>query len=130
MTPTRDAGHGDRWDNRSMAGMQVWTMRRDDGLVVLGMRGTLDIDTAPVLRDAVDGLLTEPVPQIIIDLSGVTFCDSIGLGTFAYTHTSCVARGGFLRLACPTTFLMKLLDTVGLSDKVGVYESVERAASA
>ena len=113
-----------------MAGMQVWTTRRDDGLVVLGARGPLDIDTAPVLRNAVDGLLSEPIPQIIIDLSGITFCDSIGLGTFAYAHVASVARGGFLRLACPTPFLVKLLDTVGLSDKVAVYESVEQAASA
>jgi anti-anti-sigma factor len=110
--------------------MQLWLTRRDDGLVVLGMRGALDIDTAPVLRESVDGLLSEPTPRIVIDLSGVTFCDSIGLGTFAYAHTSCVARGGFLRLAGPTPFLVRVLDTVGLSDKVGVYESVEKATAA
>jgi anti-anti-sigma factor len=112
-----------------MAGMHLWTTRRDDGPVVLGLRGALDIDTAPVLRDAVDVLLNEPVPRVIIDLSGATFCDSIGLGTFAYAHTACLARGGYLRLACPTPFLVRLLDTVGLSGKVAVYESVEQAAN-
>jgi anti-anti-sigma factor len=117
----------ERWDNHGMARMQLWEQRDDDGHAVLCVRGPLDLDTAPVLRDAVDGLLSEPVPRIIVDLSGVTFCDSIGLGTFAYAHNSCTARGGFLRLAGPSPFLARVLDTVGLSSTVSVYESVAEA---
>lgn len=107
--------------------MQLWEARDDNGLAVLSVRGQLDIDTAPALRDAVDGLLNQPLPRIIVDLSGITFCDSIGLGTFAYAHTSCVERGGFLRLAGPTPFMAKILETVGLAGKVPIFESVAKA---
>ncbi len=107
--------------------MQLWETRGDDGLVVLCLRGHLDIDTAQAFRAAVDGLLGEPVPRIIVDLAGVTFCDSIGLGTFAYAHNACDARGGYLRLAGPTPFLVKVLNTVGLSGTVSLYESVAQA---
>jgi hypothetical protein len=36
-------------------------------------------------------------------------------------------RGGFLRLAGPSPFLAKILKTIGLCGKVGVYESVAQA---
>jgi anti-sigma B factor antagonist len=113
-----------------MAGLQLFETRRDDGLVVVCVAGQLDIDTAPVLRSAFEALLAESQPRIIADLSRVTFCDSIGLGTFAYAHSHCTARGGFIRLAAPTPFLARILDTVGLSGTVGVFGSVEAAAAA
>src|SRR5690349_53534 len=48
---------------------------------VVSVRGHLDIDSAPELRDAVEGLLDRDVTRIVVDLAELDFCDSIGLST-------------------------------------------------
>jgi anti-sigma B factor antagonist len=103
---------------------------RDDGVAVVALRGQLDIDTAANLRDALRIALDRPVPRIVIDLSELTFCDSIGLSSLALAHNHCVESGGYLRLAAPNPFLRKVLTVVGLAATLPMYETVEGARAA
>jgi anti-sigma B factor antagonist len=98
-----------------------------DGKVVVTVRGNLDIDSATVLTTALDQVLERPVPRIVVDLSGVEFCDSTGLSAFVVGHNRAAAGGGWLRLAAPSEFLSGLLDTVGLSRRLSVYPTVADA---
>lgn len=97
------------------------------GVVLVAVRGALDIDSAPGLREAMHGVLDSGTSRIVVDLGGVEFCDSIGLSTFAYSHNRCVADGGFLRLAAPSPFLAGLLATVGLAGRIPVHATVSDA---
>src|SRR2546430_159087 len=90
---------------------------------VLEVRGQLDIDTAPQLRGAFDGLRHAAVTRIAADLSQLTFCDSIGLSILAVTHRYCVDSGGWLRLAGPNPFLARLLTVVGIADAVPTHRA-------
>ena len=94
---------------------------------VVDVRGQLDIDTAPQLRGAFDGLREAAVTRIAADLSQLTFCDSIGLSILAVTHRYCVDSGGWLRLAGPSAFLTRLLTVVGIADAVPIYRSLAGA---
>ncbi|MFI5907781.1 STAS domain-containing protein [Dactylosporangium sp. NPDC051541] len=107
--------------------MHIAVTNRDDGITLVGLAGTIDINTAPALRDTMHQLLDEGRTRIVIDLAGVTFCDSIGLGTFAYTRNHCQAAGGFVRLAAPTPFMARLLRTVGLAGPIPVHATVTEA---
>ncbi|MEU0554377.1 STAS domain-containing protein [Dactylosporangium sp. NPDC006015] len=100
------------------------------GVVLLTLRGALDIDSAPQLREAMHGALDRGRFRIVVDLGDVDFCDSVGLGTFAYSHNRCVAEGGHLRLAAPSPFLARLLDTVGLTGRIPVHATVSDALTA
>ncbi|MGI5241408.1 STAS domain-containing protein [Dactylosporangium sp. CA-139066] len=100
---------------------------REDGIALVSVRGAIDLSTAPRLRDAMHALFDTGQTRILVDLSGVDFCDSIGLGTFAYGHNHCVAAGGFLRLVGPAPFLATLLRTVGLAGPVPVHDTIEDA---
>ncbi|WP_432968015.1 STAS domain-containing protein [Dactylosporangium sp. CA-233914] len=100
---------------------------RNDGIALVSIRGAIDLTTAPELRDTVHALLDAGRTRIVVDLAGVEFCDSIGLGTFAYGRNHCVASGGFLRLAAPTPFLAGLLRTVGLAGPIPVHTTVTDA---
>jgi anti-sigma B factor antagonist len=56
--------------------------RREDGVVTIGASGELDIETARTLRAAIDEALDEPtIASLVLDLSGLTFCDSTGMET-------------------------------------------------
>ncbi|MEV6305226.1 STAS domain-containing protein [Actinoplanes sp. NPDC051861] len=92
--------------------------------VVVTVRGNLDLDSAPGLATCLDQALSRPSPCVVVDLSGVEFCDSIGLSTFVVGHNRARGAGGWLRLASPNEFLERLLDTVGLATRIGVYPTV------
>jgi anti-sigma B factor antagonist len=98
-----------------------------DGAAVVRVRGNLDMDSAPVLAARLDEALTDPCPRVVVDLAGVEFCDSIGLSTFVVGYNRARATGGWLRLAAPGEFLERLLDTVGLATRLGVYPTVDDA---
>jgi anti-sigma B factor antagonist len=107
--------------------VHVSVVGNPDDSVVVGIRGNLDIDSAAVLTTTLDQVLDRPAPRVVVDLSGVEFCDSTGLSAFIVGHNRAAATDGWLRLACPTDFLARLLDTVGLTARLGVYPSVAEA---
>src|SRR4051794_586385 len=98
-----------------------------DDPVVVTVRGNLDLDSAPVLDTTLDQVLQRPVPRIVVDLSGVEFCDSTGLSAFVVGHNRALSAGGWLRLAAPSDWMNHLLDTVGLTGRLGVYPGVADA---
>ncbi|MET0415660.1 MAG: STAS domain-containing protein [Actinoplanes sp.] len=104
--------------------VHVSVVGNPDDSVVVTVRGNLDIDSAPVLSTALAQVLDRPEPRIVVDLSGVEFCDSTGLSAFVVGHNHASTAGGWLRLASPSAFLGRLLDTVGLTPRVGVYPTV------
>jgi anti-anti-sigma factor len=102
-------------------------LAEEPGAVVVTVRGHLDLDSAPSLAAKLDEALSKPQPRVVVDLAGVEFCDSIGLSTFVVGHNRARAGGGWLRLAGPGEFLERLLDTVGLTTRIGVYPTVADA---
>ena len=61
---------------------------------VLRLSGELDIATSGTLRQSLDALRDEGQENLVLDLSGVTFCDSTGLGTIVWLHRQLAERGG------------------------------------
>ena len=109
--------------------MHVTVLDNPDESVVITVRGNLDIDSAPVLTTTLDQVLERPVPRIVVDLSGVEFCDSTGLSAFVVGHNRAAAAGGWVRLAGASEWLTRLLDTVGLTKRLDVYPGVAAALS-
>lgn len=107
--------------------MHVSVVGRPDDAVVVTVRGNLDVDSATVLTTALDQVLIVPLPRVVIDLSGIEFCDSTGLSAFVLGHNRAVALGGWVRLAAPNEFLAQLLATVGLTPRLPIYGDVADA---
>jgi anti-sigma B factor antagonist len=107
--------------------VHVSVLGHPDGSVVVTVRGNLDLDSATVLTTTLDQVLERPAPRVVVDLSGVEFCDSTGLSAFVLGHHRAAAAGGWLRLAAPSAWMRRLLDTVGLSRRIGVYPGVADA---
>jgi anti-anti-sigma factor len=99
----------------------------DDGVTVVTLRGELGVDSAPEVEATLNGLIEGSVRRIVVDLSGLSFCDSIGLSTFVVAHRACTAAGGFVRLAAPPAFLLRVLTVVGLRRQLPIYDTVEAA---
>ncbi|AGZ43236.1 STAS domain-containing protein [Actinoplanes friuliensis] len=109
------------------AAVHVSVIGNPDDSVVITIRGDLDLDSATVLGTTLDQVLDRPSPRIVVDLSGVAFCDSTGLSSFVLGHNRARAAGGWLRLAAPGEWLLGLLATVGLTPRLAIYPSVADA---
>jgi anti-sigma B factor antagonist len=107
--------------------MQVSVAHHPPNTAVLILRGSLDIDTAPALKANLNRLVERPAPRVIVDLAGLDFCDSMGVGVLVTAHTRAVERGGWVRLAAPSSFLRRLLDTLGLTEHLSLHADVEKA---
>jgi anti-sigma B factor antagonist len=110
--------------------MQATVLDDRPDVAVLKLTGELDADTAPKLHATLAGLLDRPVPRIVVDLSDLKFCDSVGLSAFIVSKQVIAARGGWLTFAGANPFLASLMETVGLSRYFTIFPCVDDAIAA
>ena len=109
--------------------MQATVSERSD-ISVLRLSGELDADTASRLHATLADLVERPVPRIVVDVSDLRFCDSVGLSAFITSKQVIAARGGWLSFAGANPFLLNLMETVGLSRYFAIFPEVEDAIAA
>ena len=85
--------------------------------VVLAAYGELDLHVAPELRHRLDVALDEGARVIVLDLSGVTFIDSMALGVLLGAVNRLRRRGGNLRLVVPNPQLRRIFE-ISLLDRI------------
>ncbi len=107
--------------------MQVSVAHRPPNTAVLTLRGSLDIDTAPALRANLRRLVERTSPRVVVDVGGLDFVDSMGIGVLVTSHTRATENNGWVRLAGPSAFLRRLLDTLGLAEHLELYADVDAA---
>jgi anti-sigma B factor antagonist len=90
--------------------------------------GELDAYTVAQFREALGELSTKP--RLVIDLSGVPFMDSAGLGALIGGIRRAREAGGDVAVACSRPTLTRLLHTTGFDRIVPVTETLEAAVSA
>jgi anti-sigma B factor antagonist len=107
-----------------------------DDCPVLSVGGEVDVYTAPLLREKVSDLL-EATPtgsgaahDLIIDLSGLAFIDSTGLGVLVAGRNQSLELGGALRLVCTQDRVLKLFRITGLDSVFDIYPTVDEAVAA
>jgi anti-sigma B factor antagonist len=99
-----------------------------DGYVVCRPVGELDAYTVGQFRESLAELASSP--RLLIDLSGVPFMDSAGLGALIGGIRRAREAGGDVAVACSRPTLTRLLHTTGFDRIVPVTETVEGAVSA
>jgi anti-sigma B factor antagonist len=99
-------------------------------VAVLHIRGELDSDTAGQLHETLATLLERPVPRIVVDLTDLKFCDSVGLSAFITSKQVITARGGWLSFAGANPFLTQLMETIGLKRYFAIFPEVDDAIAA
>lgn len=107
--------------------MQVSVAHHPPNTAVLTLRGSLDIDTAPSLKASLSRLVERPSPTVVVDLSGLDFCDSMGVGVLVTAHGRAMEHGGWVRIVAPSGFLRRLLETLGLIDYLSLHSDIEAA---
>lgn len=85
--------------------------------------GELDMLSAPRLAAAVDDVLADRPPRVALDMAGVTFCDSQGLGTLVVLSRRANRAQSVLVLTNVAGFLRRVLDITGLRSALMISDS-------
>jgi anti-sigma B factor antagonist len=100
-----------------------------EGVLVLAVSGDVDVATAPSLRDRLLAGVAGGGPKIVVDLLGVSFLDSTGLGVLIGALKRCRESGGDLILVIGEARILKVFEITGLTDVFTITQSVDEAIS-
>jgi len=98
--------------------------------VVLTVEGELDIATAPTLKESLTAALDSGATRIVVDLSGVTFMDSVSLAAILHARRR-LSGGG--RLVCVTpagSYIRLIFEIAGGVTLLHVFETRAAAVDA
>jgi anti-sigma B factor antagonist len=102
--------------------------RRIGDVTILEVRGRVVFyDGAAVLRVRINDLLDEARLKFLLDLRGVTYIDSFGVGVIAAKYLSVRRKGGDLKLLCPSERTHHILSTAGLMRIFDSFDSEDEA---
>src|SRR2546429_5146035 len=101
------------------------------GWAVLVVSGEFDVLTAPRVRAHLRDLLDARSRQVVVDLEGVDFLDSSGLGALVAGLKLARRRDGEMRIVCHRQrSVLKVLEVTGLDRILDCYSSVDAAVAA
>jgi len=99
------------------------------GWSVVSVYGEVDVATSPDLRERLIELINEGRHRLVLDLEGVDFLDSTGLGTIIGALKRARTHGGDLRLVCTETRITRLFEITGLDKAVPLLPSLDAAVA-
>lgn len=110
------------------ANLAVTVQADPAGPCLITVSGELDYHTGPQLRACLDD---SPCQEgLVLDLSGITYCDSTGVSVLVHAHRRTEAAGAMLALAGAAPEVFRLLSLTGLDRFLRSYDSVDTAIHA
>jgi len=100
------------------------------GPYLITASGELDYHTGPRLKTFLDDAPLGSGMVLVLDLSGISYCDSTGVSVLVYAYRRAEAAGATFALAGAAPAVFRLLSFTGLDRLFRSYDSVEGALHA
>ena len=94
---------------------------------IVKLDGRLNMVSAPAFRDAVTGAVEAGKVRIAVDLTGVDFIDSSGLGALISGLKTTRQAGGDLRIASPNDQVRLVLQLTNMERLLTAYDDATTA---
>lgn len=104
--------------------------RRDNAEVsILNIKGYLDAHTAPDFEKSIKNLINEDRYRIVIDLDGLQYISSAGLGVFMGFVEEVRQNSGDIKISSASPKVFKVFDLLGFPSLYEFYKSAEEAVT-
>lgn len=102
--------------------MQI-SERHVGDVAIIDLSGRLVLgDNDDLLRDKVNSLVQQNYKHIVVNLSGVTYMDSSGIGQLVGCYTTVTRRGGALKLLGLTK---RISDLLAITKLLTIFDSYD-----
>jgi anti-sigma B factor antagonist len=109
------------------AAMQI-DERVVDGVMILDLKGKMTLGEGDeLLKDKINSLIQQDQKKLLLNLEGVPYIDSAGLGEIVRTYTTVSRQGGKLKLLNLTKRIQDLLAITKLLTVFETYENEQEA---
>ncbi|MDQ4026827.1 MAG: STAS domain-containing protein [Actinomycetota bacterium] len=105
-------------------------VRKVDSYSLVDVKGEIDVYTAPKLREKLIELVSEGSYDVVVNLEGVDFLDSTGLGVLVGALKRVKAHDGSLSLVCTQDKILKIFKITGLTKVFPIHNSIDEATGA
>jgi anti-sigma B factor antagonist len=105
-------------------------VRKVESHAVVDVKGEIDVYTAPKLREKLIELVSEGTYDMVVNLEGVDFLDSTGLGVLVGALKRVKAHDGSLSIVCTQDKILKIFKITGLTKVFPIYSTVDEAVGA
>jgi anti-sigma B factor antagonist len=122
FTEAKDARSATAWRE----GCEMEQQENDWGAFVLVVRGELDVATVDEMRKALHDAATGGASRILVDLTDVSFIDSVSMAAIVGTKRR-MGPGGRLAVAASHPYVLLVVEAVGLQHVVDVLPTREEA---
>jgi len=95
--------------------LKVETRTPREGVAVIVLGGEVDVYTSPRLKQEMVDLLNRGQVNLIVDLNGIEYLDSTGLGVLIGGLKRAREREGDLRLICDNMRILRIFEITGLT---------------
>ncbi len=102
--------------------------RTVSGVTVLDLKGKMTLGEGDeLLKDKINSLLADGKKKLILNLEGVPYIDSAGLGEIVRTYTTVSRQGGSLKLLNLTK---RIEDLLSITKLLTVFDTFDSEAEA
>jgi len=99
-----------------------------DGWEVLAVRGEVDAYTSPRLRERLAEVMDRGEYRVVVDIEGVEFMDSTGLGVLVSALKRAKEHDGEISIVCTSPQILRVLAITGLDKVFRVAATVGEAS--
>lgn len=99
----------------------------DDGVALLVLDGELDLSVSAQLEAAGATVLADGLRLVVLDLSGLDFCDSSGLGALLRVSRAVTTSGGTCLVAGARGPVARLLTLTSMEQVLTLVNEVQAA---
>ncbi len=96
------------------------------GLVVT-VSGELDVATAPAFREHLEAAIEAGTHRLVIDLTAVSFLDSVALAAIVHEKRRLAADGRMALVVDPSSYVMLVFQSTGLTQVLDLVETRAQA---
>jgi anti-sigma B factor antagonist len=97
------------------------------GQTVIEVSGEIDVYTAPRFRETLVSLVEAGNYRLIVDMEGVEFLDSTGLGVLVGGLKRVRVHDGEIDLVCTQGRILRIFRITGLSKVFSIFDTVDEA---
>lgn len=90
--------------------------------------GEVDVYTAPRVKEELVSAIESGCVNVIVDLEGVGFIDSSGLGVLVSALRRARERDGAVRIVCTRDNILKIFRITGLDKVFPIFDDADEAA--